>query len=159
MTRRSQRGGTLIFSLIVVLAVTAIGVAMIRFASLELSAATAGRKHQELVSCADAGRKLLLSQFKLLGAPVTQISALNANLDDRTIASAGHYDGVNVVQVSPLPGWTAGPTKPSTANWRIRTESLGGNPYKVVVHCQVAGDGTPTSGRQLEVEFGVRFGL
>jgi hypothetical protein len=30
---------------------------------------------------------------------------------------------------------------------------------KVVVHCQDHGDGTPTSGRQLEVEFGVRYGL
>jgi hypothetical protein len=159
MTNRSQRGSALLFSLIVTLAVTVVAVAMIRFASLELAASTAGRKQQELVACADAGRKLLLSQFKLLGTPVAQVQPLNATLDRRTQALAGHYDNVNVVQVSQLPGWTAGPTKPSTANWRIRTDAMGGAPYKVVVHCQVDGDGSAGSGRQLEVEFGVRFGL
>jgi hypothetical protein len=159
MTNRSQRGSTLLFTLIVTLAVVAIGAAMIRYSSLDLSAATAGRKHQELVSCAEAGRKVLLSKFKLLGAPVVQIQALNVALDTRTQVVGGHYDRVNVVQVSELPAWTAGPTKPSTANWRIQATTLGGTPYKVVVHCQVGGDGTATSGRQLEVEFGVRFGL
>jgi hypothetical protein len=159
MTRRSQRGSSLILSLVVVMVISVIGVAMIRYASLELAGATAGRQQQELVACAEAGRQTLLSQFKLLGAPITEVQPLNVNLDGRTRVVAGHYDSANVVQVSPLPAWTAGPTRPSTANWRIRTDSLGGTPYKVVVHCQVAGDGSPGSGRQLEVEYGVRFGL
>ena len=159
MTHRSPRGSALLFTLLVTLAMLTIAVASIRFSALELSAATAGRRQQQLVSCAEAGRTLLLSKFKLLGAPVTEIATLDVALDDRTLLKAGHYDEVNVVQVSPLPAWSAGPTKPSTANWRIQTDALGGTPYKVVVHCQVAGDGTPTSGRQLEVEFGIRFGL
>jgi hypothetical protein len=159
MTQRSQRGSALLFTLLVIAAVLAVAVAMIRYSSLELSAATAGRKQQELVSCAEAGRALLLSKFKLLGAPVTEIQPLNVALDSRTQLRAGHYDGTSVVQVSPLPAWAAGPARPSTGNWRIQAESLGGTPYKVVVHCQVAGDGSPTSGRQLEVEFGIRFGL
>jgi len=159
MTRRSQRGSSLILSLVVVMVISVIGVAMIRYASLELAGATAGRKQQELVACAEAGRQVLMSKFKLLGAPVADVAALNVNLDGRTRVLGGHYDSVNVVQVSPLPAWTAGPTRPSTANWRIRTDSLGGAPIKVVVHCQVAGDGTAGSGRQLEVEYGVRFGL
>jgi hypothetical protein len=41
----------------------------------------------------------------------------------------------------------------------ISLAGQGGRPLKIVVHCQDHGDGTPTSGRQLEVEFGVRFGL
>jgi len=36
----------------------------------------------------------------------------------------------------------------------------GGKPLKVVVHCQQGGvGGDPTTGRQLDVEFGIRFGL
>ncbi|GEJ55662.1 hypothetical protein [Anaeromyxobacter diazotrophicus] len=159
MTSRSQHGSALLFTLLVMTAILAVAVAMIRYSALELSASTAGRKQQELVACAEAGRTLLLSKFKLLGAPVTEVLPLNVALDSRTQLAAGHYDGASVVQVSPLPAWAAGPTKPSTANWRIQAQSLGGTPYKVVVHCQVGGDGTPTSGRQLEVEFGIRFGL
>lgn len=159
MTLRSQRGSALILSLVVVLTVAVIGVAMINYASREVAGSTAGRKRQELVACAEAGRQLLLSQFKAVGAPVTSIQALGLPLDDNTMVRGGHYDGVNVVQVSKLPAWTAGRTRPSSINWRIRTGELSGAPYKVVVHCQTSGDGTQSSGRQLEIEFGVRFGL
>jgi type II secretory pathway pseudopilin PulG len=157
----SQRGSSLILSLVVVLVISVIGVAMIRFASLELAGATAGRQHQELVACAEAGRNLLLSQFKLLGTPPPLIQPLNVALDGRTQVKGGHYDdaNVNVIQVTPLDIRSPGPSRPSSINWRIRSSSLGGTPYKVVVHCQVGGDGTPASGRQLEVEYGLRFGL
>lgn len=159
MSLRSQRGSSILLAMIIVLVVSAVGVAMIRYASVELAGSSAGRKQQELVACAEAGRKMLLSQFKLVGTPVVDLTPLNVALDSRTRLAGGHYDGVSVVQVSRMPGWTAGPSRPSTLNWRISTESLGGSPYKVVVHCQVGGDGTPGSGRQLEVEYGIRFGL
>ncbi len=41
----------------------------------------------------------------------------------------------------------------------ISLAGQGGKPIKVMVHCIDHGDGTPTGGRQLEVEFGVRFGI
>jgi len=37
--------------------------------------------------------------------------------------------------------------------------SFGGSPTRIVVHCIDGGDGTPMSGRQLEVEFAANLGL
>jgi hypothetical protein len=43
---------------------------------------------------------------------------------------------------------------------RVMVTGGGGKPLKVVVHCQQGGiGGDPTTGRQLEVEFGIRFGI
>ena len=75
----------------------------------------------------------------------------------------GHYDSsptsasavVVSTQVSYLPDTAVGPT--SSMQDLSNTGSLlgqGGRPVKVVVHCL---DGA--GGRQLEVEFGIRFGL
>ena len=157
---RSQRGSTLILTMVVVLTVAAIGVALIRFASREVAGSTAARKAQQLSACAEAGRQLLVSQFKTVGTPVTDIAALsNVALDATTVVSGGHYDGLQNVQVSRLPGWSAGPPRPSRIGWRVATADPGGWPYKVVVRCQVGGTGAASSGRQLEIEYGVRFGL
>jgi type II secretory pathway pseudopilin PulG len=163
MSRPSQRGSALLLSVVVVLVVAVVGVAVIRFASGEVAGAAAGSRHQALVACAEAGRQMLVSQFKAIGADVTSIEALNVPLDAGTRLRGGHFDstgaGAQVAQVTRLPGAAFGPPRPSSANWRITGRGTGGQPYKVVVHCQTGGDGTPTSGRQLEVEFGVRFGL
>lgn len=163
MRRHPQRGSALIVAVVVLLAITMIAVAMIRFTSRELAGATAAGKEQALVACAETARKLLMSKFHALGLPPADVAALNVSLDSRTKAVGGHYDtaGVSIAQVTYLPTNAFGP------NTIVRdlTNVIGGGgagvprPMKIVVHCQQAGDGSATSGRQLEVEFGVRFGL
>lgn len=169
MTRTTQRGSALLMSVVVLLVITIIGVGIIRFASRETAGALAGARHQALVACADAGRKLLTSQFHAVGLAPTSLTALNVALDGtsgpvRTRAVGGHVDGatasVQVDQVVFLPDNAFGPSnRVRDLTNVISLAGQGGKPLRVLVHCQDGGDGTPTSGRQLEVEFGVRFGL
>lgn len=167
MNPRSQRGGALLLSMLTVLIVSAVAVAMIRFSSRELAGATAARQNEALVACAEAGRQLLLSQFRSIGIAPTSLQALNVSLDGtagRTRAVGGHVDtNVQVQQVSVLPTATFGVQRNSVrdlSNIVTGAGQLGGTPYRIVVHCQDGGTaGDQTSGRQLEVEFGLRFGL
>ncbi len=164
MSSRSQRGSALVMSVLVVLVIAIIGVAVIRFASREVAGATAVRKTQALVACADAGRQAILSQFKALGVAPVSLTALDVPMDATTNVVGGHYDtrGVQVTQVVMLPGTSFGPDPGSIQDIsnRVMLTGGGGKPLKVVVHCQQGGvTGVPSSGRQLEVEFGIRFGI
>jgi hypothetical protein len=117
-----------------------------------------------LVACAEAGRQLLLSQFRAFGISPVQLTAVNVNLDPvgNTRVLGGHVDA-NVQQVVALPPGAFGPSPFSIQDRsnaiRGMGSDFGGTGYRVMVHCQDRGDGTLTGGRQLEVEFGVRFGL
>jgi Tfp pilus assembly protein PilX len=167
MRSRSQRGSALLLAMIVVLVITIIAVAMIRYSSRELAGATAARQNSALVACAEAGRQLLTSQFRSLGVAPTQLQALNVTLDGAggdTRVLGGHVDtNVQVDQVTVLPSASFGVQQNSVrdlTNIIAGAGQLGGTPYRVVVHCQDHGTaGLPASGRQLEVEFGIRFGL
>jgi FlaG/FlaF family flagellin (archaellin) len=161
MNRKHERGSALLTAVIVVLAVTIIGVGIISFAAREIAGATAGAQRQGLVACAESARQLLLSRFHAVGLVPTAVDALNVTLDGtggRTAAVGGHVDQsdatVQVSQVQFLPDNAFGPT--TRTRDITNTVSLigqGGKPLRVVVHCVDGG------GRQLEVEFGVRFGL
>ncbi len=160
-----ERGSALVQAMIVMLAVTVLGVGLVRFASREAAGSAAARNQEALTACADAGRQILQSQFRTFGDPVT-IKTLDTLIDNptegRTRALGGHVDNVSVTQVELLEYGSLGGGKAMSGNltWSIGgLGSLGNKPFKVMVHCQDAGDGSPTSGRQLEVEFGVRFGL
>jgi hypothetical protein len=168
MTRSEERGSALVMTVIVVLVITVIGVGVINFASREVAGAYAGARRQALVACAESARQLLVSKFHAVGLTPTSIQALNVPLDTtstssaKTLAVGGHVDdtSVQVNQVVFLPETAFGPTS------RIRditnivsVTGQGGRPLRVVVHCVDHGDGTATGGRQLEIEFGVRFGL
>jgi hypothetical protein len=164
VTSRSPRGSALVMSVLVVLVIAVIGVAVVRFASREVAGATSARKAQALIACADAGRQVIISQFKALGIAPTSIQALNLSLDGNTNVVGGHFDtqGVQVTQVVNLPTSSFGPDPGGVQDIsnRVLVTGGGGKPLKVVVHCQQAGiTGDPTSGRQLEVEFGIRFGI
>ena len=171
MDFRSQRGSGLLLAIVTVLVITIVGVAAIRFTSRELAGATAARQSDALTACAEAGRQLLMNQFKGLGASPTSISALNVPLDaasgGHVSVVGGHVDeatsGVQVDQVKVLPQGTFGASRGATADLTNIIGGLGnlgsGTPYRVLVHCvdHAASDGT--GGRQLEVEFGVQFGI
>ena len=97
----------------------------------------------------------------------TQLTALNVTLDGQggdTRVLGGHVDSnVQVDQVAVLPTTSFGVQQNSVrdlTNIIAGAGQLGGTPYRVIVHCQDHGVAAiATSGRQLEVEFGVRFGL
>jgi len=164
MRMRPQRGNALILSIIVVLVLAIIGVAVINFASREVAGSTAGRKYQALVACADAGRQQILSQFHALGTSPLSITPLNVQLTPTSQVLGGHFDSsspgtIQVTQVTYLPQTSFGPDRGVVQNIANRIVGTGGGakPMKVVVHCQQSGFSN-TAG-QLEVEFGVRFGI
>jgi hypothetical protein len=173
MDIRNQRGSVILTAAIVVVIVTIIGVAIVRFASREVAGAYSGAQRQAISACAESARQLLVSRFHAVGLVPSSIQALgvtpdtNYTLDGsggRTIAMGGHVNeapaNVQVNQVVFLPETAFGPTGRSRD--LTNTVSLmgqGGRPIRVIVHCVDHGDGTPTGGRQMEVEFGVRFGL
>ncbi len=166
MRSHPERGSGLLLAMIVVLVITLVAVGVIRFSARELAGAYAGRQQEALVACAEAGRQLLLSKFRYAGLSPATITPINVDLSGAygggTRVVGGHVDQVSVTQVQVLPTGTFGPDSNSIQERSntIRVYRFGtGNPYKVIVHCQDHGDSTPTSGRQLEVEYGLRFGL
>lgn len=159
------RGTALPTAMIAAVIIAVVAVGIIRFASRGSLGASAAVNEQALVACAEDARLRLLSQFHVLGLEPTRIQALNVPLGSASSSAAGaalggHYDqgsyvtGAVIDQVTYLPATASGPT--STARNLTGISSLvgqGGRPMKVVVHCQMA------SGRQLEVEFGIKFGM
>lgn len=167
-SRRNERGSALLMSMIVVLVITAVGLAVIRFASREVAGATAGRKEAAVAACAEAARSLLMSQWKLLGTHGVAVGPLDLTLEtaSQTHLQGGHYGDtpgsaanwnatsqtwINNVQVVRLDPLTVG----SSYQVNDMTNRIGDTvqSYRVVVHC------TQADGRQLEVEFAVQYGL
>jgi type II secretory pathway pseudopilin PulG len=169
MKRHTEHGSALIVAVVVVIVISVLAIGLIRLAALETAGAVSGAKRQQLVQCAEAGAHLLLSKFHLLGqqAPTT-ITALNVKLDGplgQSRVVGGHIDGdfvnVQLDQVVSLPQRAAGEV---ALTWLTNTTRAGVSmekrPLKVTVHCQDGGTAAdPTSGRQLEVELGVRWGI
>jgi hypothetical protein len=166
---RSQRGYALIMAVIVILIVTVAAVGVIRFASREVAGSIAGRKEVAVASCAEAARSVLMGQWKLLGTHDTAIPPLKLVLESVTPTQAlgGHYgqdptdyyqessqtwiSNVQVIQLDPK-------TVPTGNQVRDISNSISDTvaPYRVVVHCS---QGTPPDARELELEFGVLYGL
>lgn len=174
MNPRPQHGSGILLAMIVVFVVALIVAGVLRYTSRELAGATAGRQHDALVACAEGGRQLLMSQFRAIGIPPTQLQALNVPLDattgGSTAAVGGHIDSttVQIEQVTVLPMGSFGSERRNTRDITNiafpNLSPLGGTPYRLVVHCVDHGAKDPSTGvykdgRQLEVEFGVRFGL
>jgi hypothetical protein len=167
--RTLQRGSALIVATIVVLIIAVIGVGMVRFTQRETAAATAGLRGDALSACAEAARRLLESRFHALGAHPTSIEVLDVRMDGpagRLRAVGGHIDGdpsqpvVTVKQVEPLPPTAVQMPKPSRDLSNVIFKyQFGGQPLKVMVHCQEGDLSSPTSGRQMEIEYGINFGL
>lgn len=168
--RSRERGSSLIIATIVVLIIAVIGVGLLRFTSREVAGATAGLRAESISACAVAAQRLLESRFHALGTAATEVTVLDVRLDGssgRLRAVGGHIDGdpsqalVTVRQVEALPSnaiyQEAGGD--DVSNTITATSKLGGQPLKVTVHCQEGDLSSNTSGRQLEIEYAVRFGL
>ena len=161
-----ERGNALLMSLVVVLVITAAGVATVRFASREVSGAYAMRKGANLNACVETARALLMSQWKLLGSYAQAVPPVNIELEtaSQTTILGGHYDQnpsssaywngqtwANNVQVVPMnPLSVGGSYQVNDISNRVADMA---QPYRVVVHC------TQADGRETEVEFAVQWGL
>jgi type II secretory pathway pseudopilin PulG len=175
--RTSERGSSLVIASIVVVVVAVIGIGLLRYASREVAGASAGQRAEALSTCTEAARQLLQSRFHALGTNPTQIAVLSERLDGNAgsfRALGGHIDSnptgvlVTVDQVAPLPTQAIGTdavnldvtnTLSGAGGAGGPAGTLGGTPLKVTVHCQEGDLTSWTSGRQLEIEFGIRFGL
>lgn len=169
--KTNQRGSALVIAVIAMLIVAVIGVGLLRFTARSVAFAIGGPRHKAVVSCAEAARALLESKFHLLGQDPTTIAVLNERLDGpqgRMRALGGHVDSdptqplVVVKQVEVLPPSAVSGMDPSTGDITNIIGGLnagGGKPLKVTVHCQEGDSSSFTSGRQVEIEYGIRFGL
>lgn len=166
MKRHPDRRGSVLLLVVVLLAVISLlAAAAVAFSHSELGAARNERSGDELLACADAGRQYMLSRFQgvtatvdpvnkdLLSAGVVDCPPGDVPKDARCVRS-GHIGQVlvgGITQVKPKAGG-------SRHNLRdlsniVGDSSLGGTPYKVMVHC------VDENGRGTEVEFVVRFGV
>ncbi len=170
MRIRSQRGSSLVISVLVMAILTVIGVAMVRFAAREQAGALATWRKEALVACARAAANVLKSQFGLGVAPSAPLDITMGNpaVGESVRIVGGHIDqdmsvvdigGIQVTGVARralagsqsavgditnvLYGGTAGP----------------GGPTKVTAHCQMGDKSGPDTGRQIEVELMLRVGL
>lgn len=165
MKRHIEHGSALVVATIVVVIISILAVGLIRLGTLETAGAMAGAKREALVHCADTAAQLLLSKFHMLGLQPTQITALNVPLDGplgHTRAVGGHMGtmDVQIDQVVGLPPLAGGVPKVDEAGNGGSDPTARKQPFKVVVHCVDHGDPRdPQSGRQLEVELAIKFGL
>lgn len=167
MRLSNQRGSALILAIVVVLVGTVIGVAMMRFGAREVAGAGAAYRTELLRTCADMGRQVIAARFRPISSKPETIGALDEKLGggSQVTLLGGHYGSdpakVQIEQVTVLPEAAFGPNPSGEGSLGNRTSTTppGGQPLKVVVRCKVGGDDAPDSGRQLEVEFGLRFGI
>jgi hypothetical protein len=171
--KRPERGSALVIAVLAVLIIAVIGVGLLRFTQRSVGFSVGGPRHKALVQCADAGRALIESRFHLLGLAPTEIAVMNEVLDGpqgRMRALGGHVDAdptqppAVIKQVEPLPqesmpSGRSGPVDATNVVGMLTQGGTGGQPLKVTVHCQEGDSSSPTSGRQMEIEYGVRFGL
>ena len=167
MRTMSQRGSALLLAIVVVLVGAVIGVAMMRFGVREVAGATAIQRQQALSACADLGRQVITSRFRAVGLAPVALDPLSEPVDGgkNLTLLGGHYgtttSGMTLEQVNYLPDAAFGADNSAIQGITNRVFLSGGGarPMKVVVRCKMGGSDDPDSGRQLEVEFGLRFGI
>lgn len=158
--RRSERGNTLLISMVLFVVLAILVVGSISLSGVEVGAANAKLDYDNLTACARGGRELLLSQFKLSSAQPTKIDVLMPGPGNDLRIASGHYG-----DVLPADGAGAGLTfklRPlnqagtDTGAEDISNKIMGGaatNPSTYTVVCE------DRRGKRYELEFTLRFGF
>ncbi len=161
LTRMSRhpRGSGLLLVVILLLVLMLIATAVVTSASNEVEAVSAKRRYDKSVSCSEAARNLVLSQFRTAGTSPDAI-VVNSVVDDRLLKT-GHYDSAAIASVVPAAGGSAAaPLGLSDISNRVITRQLGGQLYRVTVVCsKSSAAAAATLPEQNEIEYLVRFGL
>jgi hypothetical protein len=139
---------------IVIAVITVLGFALLKLGSSENDAVASKRHYDQSVSCAEAAREVLLSQFRAYGASPTSIT-LDQEINGQQVGT-GHYDQIGVTSVVAAQGFQQSSFGASDMSNRIQRAGLGGQVYRMTVACR---GGTGANAHQSEVEFVVRFGL
>ena len=156
---RNARGSALLVAIIALLVMSVIGIGILRFGYREVAGASAVAREEAMVACATAARQLMASRFHALGADPTTLEGMDVDLGANGRALGGHYgttdtDAMRVTQVKVLPLSAFGPAAASRDLTNVvAKDAVAKQPFKIVVHCQNA------AGVELELEFGVKFGL
>jgi hypothetical protein len=163
-SRKRQRGSVLVLAVVVVAVLALLAAAALSFSASELGATRSFRSSSELVSCAEAGRKLLISKFKRMEMPLSL--TLSSELEDPESDSCpdpipeghhcvkGGHIGMEATAVRLVTNAMSSQRSQRDLTNIISRYALGaGQEYQVVVHC------VDDRGREREVEFALRFGL
>lgn len=164
--RTAARGSVLLLAVVVVAVLAVLATAALTFSASELGATRAFRSGGELVSCAEAGRNLLISRFKRTEMPLrltlsTELESAdgadcpNPLPDGHHCVRGGHLGAEPEVTAVKLvtTNSTSQRVQRDLSNIVSRHALGAGQQYQIVVHC------IDDRGRETEVEFGLRFGL
>src|SRR5713226_8063916 len=148
---RSARGAALIIAMVLVAVL-----AVVRRTTNEMDAIGGKRNYDRSVSCAEAGRQMLLSQFRVFGIDPTSI-VLNTHAGNLNVYT-GHYDQFAIQTVKAVAKGAGAGVNGTGAGMdqanRLSATGLGGTVYRFNVVCADS-----SNDHQSEVEFEVRFGL
>src|SRR5207245_4688209 len=87
---RSARGAALLIAMVLMAILAVVALALVRRTNNEMDAVGGKRNYDRSVSCAEAGRQMLLSQFRVFGMDPTSI-VLNTHAGNLNVYT-GHYD-------------------------------------------------------------------
>lgn len=153
---RSARGAALIIAMVLVAVLAVVALALVRRTTNETDAIGGKRNYDRSVSCAEAGRQMLLSQFRVFGLDPTSI-VLNTHAGNLNVYT-GHYDQFAIQTVKAVSKGSGAGVNGTGASIdfanRLTAAGLGGTVYRFNVVCADS-----SNDHQNEVEFEVRFGL
>jgi hypothetical protein len=152
-SRQRQRGSALLFVVIMLAVLAVVGLAVITQANSEADGSAAKRQFDRSVSCADAARELIMSQFRLFGVQPASLTLNNVSSDSK-IMRTGHFDQVSIVGIQAASGANQGNLGMTDRANKILRSNIGGQPFSIHIVCSSA-----NNARQMEVEFLTRFGL
>lgn len=160
-TTRSQHGSTLLLTMILLLVLTAAGVAAISITGRERENASIQSRYQKLVECGSAAQAVIWAQLARYGTnyvgSTKQVGLLTLP-DGTKIAAPIHYDQnpattfANVSYTVQSGGGGQAVADVDCTN-RLCGQTGSGNPVLIVARC------TDPFGRQYEVELSFAFAL
>jgi Tfp pilus assembly protein PilX len=156
MASTPHRGAALLNVLIVISVLSLIGLAFLQKGGNDADASSAQRASIRASTCAEAGRELLLSQFRAYGTAPTQLT-LNSTMNDQNVSS-GHYNQFAIKSVTAVSGVATSGLGVSDMSNRIARVGMGGQLYRMSVVCSSTRP-ADAGAHQSEVEYLVRFGL
>src|SRR5262249_23389040 len=84
MVFKYQRGSSLLLAIIIIAVLSIVALGIVKMGSTEADAVGAKRRYDHAVTCSDAARDLLLSQFKTYSVTPTSLT-LNQVIDDQVM--------------------------------------------------------------------------
>jgi Tfp pilus assembly protein PilX len=150
------RGSSLLNVLVITTVLSIVMLAFLQKGSNDNAASAAQRAATRSSICAEAGRELLLSQFRAYGTTPTQLT-LSTTINDQNLSS-GHYNQFAIKSITAVTTLASAGFGASDMSNRIARTGLGGQAYRMVVVCSSSNAGD-AGAHQSEVEYLVRFGL